>query len=63
MKEEITKKDWGFSFFAKDELDAYKEAYAYRFNKYGYKVEFAGGVKKWMVTVFNALGNDLGFNH
>ncbi len=63
MANELTKKDWGFSFFAKDELDAHREAYKHRFNKHGFKVEFAGGAQKWMVTVFNAHGAECGFNH
>ena len=45
--------NWGFRFFVANELEAYRAAYEYRNSKHGVKVEFAGGVHRWMVTVFN----------
>lgn len=45
--------DWGFHFFVDSELDAFKAAYQYRNTPHGVRVEFAQGVSKWMVTVFN----------
>ena len=51
---------WGFHFFTETELDAYKAAYAYRNSPHGVKVEFAGGVRRWMVTVFNARAKEIG---
>lgn len=57
---EITKLDWGFHFFTETEIDAYKAAYLYRDSKNGVKVEYAGGTKKWMVTVFNAQAAEIG---
>jgi hypothetical protein len=45
--------DWGFHFFIETETDAYLAAYHYRNSMGGCKVEFAGGIGKWMVTVFN----------
>lgn len=50
---ELTKTDWGFHFFVDGEMEAYKAAYLYRESPHGVKVEFAGGVQQWMVTVFN----------
>jgi hypothetical protein len=52
----LTKNDWGFCFFVDTELEAFKAAYEYRNNPHGCRVEFAGGVKMWMVTVFNEFG-------
>lgn len=61
-QENLEMVDWGFHFFVESELKAYKSAHAYRNSLHGVKVEFAGGVKKWMVTVFNerafAIGMD-----
>jgi hypothetical protein len=45
--------DWGFHFFVDSEIEAYKAAYQYRNSKHGCKVEFASGVQRWMITVFN----------
>lgn len=59
---DVTQKDWGFSFFTDSEIEAFKAAYLYRNSEHGVKVEFADGVKRWMVTVFNQTGADLGFN-
>lgn len=52
--------DWGFHFFVDSEIEAYKAAYQYRLAPHGAKVEFAGGVQKWMVTVFNATAKKIG---
>lgn len=54
--------DWGFRFFVDDELSAYKAAYLYRNSQNGVKVEFAGEVQKWMVTVFNETAKDAGID-
>lgn len=54
--------DWGFHFFVDDEISAYKAAYAYRNSPNGVKVEFANGVQKWMVTVFNATAKAAGID-
>ena len=59
---ELTKTDWGFRFFVASELDAYKAAYQYRYDPNGVKVEFAGGAKRWMVTVFNATAAAAGID-
>ena len=40
-----------FTYFTGSEFDAYKSAYAFRENKT--RVEFAKGVGRWMVTVYN----------
>ena len=53
-----TTKRWGFSFFTNNEADAYKAAYIYRNSPHGVRVDFAGGVKMWMVTVFNKIAKD-----
>ena len=53
---------WGLRFFVDSELAAYKAAYQYRNAPLGAKVEFAGGVGRCMVTVFNdnvAKGMDI----
>lgn len=56
---DITMKDWGFSFFVTDELDAYKAAYVYRNSPNGLIVEpCPNGM--WMVTVFNKVGAESG---
>lgn len=56
--------DWGIQFFVDDEAAAYKAAYQYRNSKYGVMVDYAGGVDRWMVTLFNerakAAGIDTG---
>mgnify|MGYP007031194006 CR=1 FL=1 len=54
--------DWGFHFFVDDELSAFKAAYLYRNSPYGLKVEFAGGVQKWMVTIFNEAAKAAGID-
>jgi hypothetical protein len=59
---EVSEEDWGFSFFVDDELAAYKAAYLYRHNKHGVKIRYAGGAQRWMVTVFNQTGAELGLN-
>jgi len=43
------------------ELEAYRAAYEYRHAQHGYKVEYAAGAGKWLVTVFNesAAGIDV----
>lgn len=41
----------GFSFTVESELDAYKAAYEYRYCR-RVEVKFAGGVKKWQVSVY-----------
>jgi len=46
---------WGMNFYTDSELDAYKAAYAFQNRKT--KVEYARGVGRWMVTVF-----EKGFN-
>jgi hypothetical protein len=53
---------WGFHFFVDGEIEAYKAAYKYRESKHGVKVEFAGGVQQWMVTVFNATAAAAGID-
>lgn len=57
---DLTKKDWGFSFFVDSELDAYKAAYEYRNSEHGAKVEFSQSLDKWMITVFNAFAKECG---
>lgn len=59
--EEMEMVDWGFRFFTETEIDAYRAAYLYRHGP-GVEVKFAGGAKRWMVTVFNERGIELGFN-
>ena len=54
--------DWGFHFFVDDELAAFKAAYQYRNNPHGVRVEFAGGARRWMVTVFNEFAAKIGLN-
>ena len=54
--------DWGFHFFVGTELEAYKVAYVYRNWSHGIKVEFAGGVGRWMVTVFNETAKNAGID-
>jgi len=44
---------WGFHFFVESESKAYKAAYAYRHHTGKVKVEFAEGVQRWIVTVFD----------
>lgn len=58
--QDLEQTDWGFRFFVETELEAYKAGYQYRFNTHGYKVEFAGGCGKWMVTVFNDKAKGMG---
>ena len=57
---ELEMMDWGFHFFVDGETEAFKAAYQYRDAPHGVKVEFAGGVQRWMVTVFNATAADAG---
>lgn len=59
---DITMVDWGFNFFVDDELSAFKAAYQFRDSPNGVIVEFAGGVQRWMVTVFNELGAKIGLD-
>lgn len=59
IQHEIEKVDWGFHFFVDSELDAYKAAYVYKGHP-AVKVEFARGVQRWMVTVFNQFAVDAG---
>lgn len=54
--------DWGFRFFVDDELSAFKAAYQYRNSPNGVIVEFAQGVQKWAVTVFNATAKNAGID-
>jgi hypothetical protein len=54
--------DWGFHFFVDGEIEAYKAAYQYRDSKHGVRVEFAGGVQRWMVTVFNEAARAAGLD-
>jgi hypothetical protein len=54
--------DWGFHFFVDGELEAYKAAYHYKDAPHGVKVEFAGGAKQWMVTVFNEHAANMGLD-
>lgn len=59
---DLEKLDWGFHFFMDNELEAYKAAYLYRHNPYGVRVEFAQGVQRRMVTVFNEFAANIGLN-
>ena len=59
---ELTKQDWGFSFFVDGELEAFKAAYQYRESPHGVKVEYAGGAQQCMVTVFNSTARDAGID-
>lgn len=59
---ELTKQDWGFSFFVNNEIEAFKAAYEYRNSKHGVKVEFAHGAQCWMVTVFNEFAKTAGID-
>jgi hypothetical protein len=62
QQHELETVDWGFRFFVDGELEAFKAAYQYRNNPHGAIVEFAGGAKRWMVTVFNATARDAGID-
>ena len=53
---------WGFHFFVADEATAYKAAYAYRNSPNGVIVEYAPGIQKWMVTVFNGEAKNMGID-
>ena len=53
--------DWGFRFLVDSELEALLIGYGYRNSPNGYLVEFAGGVNKYSVTVWNARAKELGF--
>ncbi len=55
-------KDWGFSFFLDSEMEAFKAAYIYRNSPHGTIVEFAQGIGKWMVTVFNRDAISMGID-
>ena len=55
-------KPWGWRGFVDSELSAYKVAYEYRFDKHGVKVEYADGMGKWMITVFNAEAAGMGID-
>ena len=57
---DLEKLGWGFHFFVASELNALKAAYIYRHNPYGVRVEFAQGVQRWMVTVFNEFAASIG---
>jgi len=59
---DVTQLDWGFHFFADTELDAFKAAYLYRNSPHGVLVEFAEGVQRWMITVFNDLAASAGID-
>jgi hypothetical protein len=59
---ELEMVDWGFHFFVDGEMEAFKAAYQYKDAPHGVKVEFAGGVQRWMVTVFNATAADAGID-
>jgi hypothetical protein len=50
---DITQLDYGFYFYVESEIEAYKAAYLYRNSPHGCAVSWAGGVKRWRVTVFN----------
>ena len=54
--------DWGFRFFTDGELEAFKAAYLYRNTPHGVKVEFASGVQRWAVTVFNEKAKEMGID-
>ena len=56
------KQPWGFSISADDELSIYKLAYMYRNSQHGLTVEYAPVVGKWMITVFNKHGKELGLD-
>lgn len=62
FQQDLEHTDWGFHFFTNNELEAYKAAYLYRNCQHGVIVEFAGGVQKWMVTVFNATAKAAGMD-
>jgi hypothetical protein len=53
-QEDIRQEGWGFEFFVDSEPEAYRAAYLYRNNPHGCKVDYAGGIGKWVVIVFNA---------
>ena len=59
---ELEMVDWGFNFFVDDEISAFKAAYQYRNAPHGVKVEFAGGVQRWTVTVFNEFAKECGID-
>jgi hypothetical protein len=62
LQRELEMVDWGFHFFVGTELEAFKAAYAYKDSPHGVKVEFAQGVRLWMVTVFNSTAADCGID-
>ena len=57
---EVELNGWGFRFYVDTEMEAYKTAYQYRFNRHGTKVEYAPNVEEWVVTVFNAEAAAMG---
>lgn len=54
VQRDIRVESWGLVFFVDGEFEAYKAAYAYRFNEHGVKIEFTPVTDQWMVTVFNS---------
>lgn len=55
-----TELGWGFRFLVDTELEALRIGYAYRNCQYGYKIEWAEGVRQWSVTVWNERAKDMG---
>lgn len=59
---DLTQESWGFCFSVDSELKAYQTAYIYRHHPYGVNIEFAPGVRKWIVTVFNSEAHVIGID-
>lgn len=62
FQENITEQNWGIEFFVESESDAYKAAYCYRNTPHGVRVDYAQGVNKWMVIVFNEFAAKCGMD-
>jgi hypothetical protein len=54
-------KDWGFSYYTKDEGTAFKIAYSYRLNPHGVKIE-KSSAGEFMVTIFNEFSTTIGID-
>jgi hypothetical protein len=53
-------KDWGFSYYANNELEALCIAYVYRNSSHGVKVERIPAPNNFMITVWNSKAKEMG---
>lgn len=53
---------WGFQMRFDTELDALRAHFVYRHAPHGANIEFAPGVSKWILTVYNADAADMGID-